>query len=134
VARYCEWPSTAELETEHSINKLHLASAPRPASYGAEAENLAGEAAAKAAVERAIEVFGRLDVVVNNAGYGDVAPFEQLNSESFHALVNTNFFGVVYMTRAAITVMRKQKSGCILQISSVGGRLEVPGNAASSMI
>jgi NAD(P)-dependent dehydrogenase (short-subunit alcohol dehydrogenase family) len=53
-----------------------------------------------------------------------------LSSESFRAVVDTNFFGVVYMTRAAIPVMRKQKSGCILQISSVGGRLGVPGNAA----
>jgi NAD(P)-dependent dehydrogenase (short-subunit alcohol dehydrogenase family) len=45
-------------------------------------------------------------------------------------LVDTNFFGVVYMTRAATPVMRRQKSGCILQVSSVGGRLGIPGNAA----
>jgi len=66
---------------------------------------------------------------VNNAGYGDIAPFEQLSSERFKALIDTNFYGVVYMTRAALPIMRKQKSGCILQISSVGGRLARPGNA-----
>ena len=88
------------------------------------------EAAATAAVAKAVRVFGRLDVVVNNAGYGNIAPFEQQTSESFRALIDTNFFGVVYMTRAAIPVMRKQQGGCVLQISSVGGRLAVPGNAA----
>ncbi|MCU1223933.1 MAG: 3-oxoacyl-[acyl-carrier protein] reductase [Edaphobacter sp.] len=92
--------------------------------------DVADEAAAKAAVAKAVDVFGRLDVVVNNAGYGDVSPFEQVSSESFRALIDTNFFGVVYMTRAAIPVMRKQKSGFIFQISSVGGRIAVPGNAA----
>jgi NAD(P)-dependent dehydrogenase (short-subunit alcohol dehydrogenase family) len=51
-------------------------------------------------------------VVVNNAGYGDVAPFEQLISERFKAVVDTNFYRVVYMTRAALPIMRKQKSGC----------------------
>ena len=92
--------------------------------------DVADETAAKAAVARAVDVFGRLDVLVNNAGYGDTAPFEQVSSERFRALMETNFFGVVSMTRAVLPIMRRQKSGCILQISSVGGRLATPGGAA----
>jgi NADP-dependent 3-hydroxy acid dehydrogenase YdfG len=49
------------------------------------------EKAAYAAVKAAVDAFGRLDVVVNNAGYGDIAPFEQVSSERFKALVDTNF-------------------------------------------
>ncbi len=86
------------------------------------------ETAAKAAVQLAVDGFGRLDVLVNNAGYGQFAPFEQMNARDFQAVMDTCFYGVVHTTRAAIPVMRKQKSGHIFQVSSVGGRLGVPGN------
>lgn len=91
--------------------------------------DVADEHAAHSAVQAAVDAFGSLDVVVNNAGYGDIAPFEQLSPQRFKAVIDTNFYGVVYMTRAALPIMRKQRSGCILQISSVGGRLARPGSA-----
>src|SRR6266851_5469206 len=65
------------------------------------------ESAAQAAVQTAVAAFGRLDVVVNNAGYGDVAPFEQLAAERFKAVMDTNFYGVVNVSRAALPIMRK---------------------------
>jgi len=53
--------------------------------------DVADETAARTAIARAVNVFGRLDVLVNNAGYGDTAPFEQVSSERFRALIETNF-------------------------------------------
>jgi NAD(P)-dependent dehydrogenase (short-subunit alcohol dehydrogenase family) len=88
------------------------------------------EAQAREAVQAAVERFGRLDVLVNNAGYGDTRPFEQVPSAEFRKLVDTCLFGVVNLTRAALPVMRKQRSGHIIQISSLGGRTAFPGNAA----
>lgn len=87
------------------------------------------EEAAKAAVQTAVDTYGRLDVLVNNAGYGYFAPFEQMTSEQFRDVVETCLFGIVYTTHAALPVMRRQKSGYIFQISSVGGRLAMPGNS-----
>ena len=91
--------------------------------------DVADEAAANEAVRLAVNAFGRLDVLVNNAGYGDIAPFEQLSPERFKAVIDTNFYGVVNLTRAALPIMRQQKSGVILQVSSVGGRVTRPGNS-----
>src|SRR5258708_38958616 len=106
--------------------------APLVAQYGERVKpvtlEVRDEAAAKAAVKLAVDTFGRLDVLVNNAGYGQFAPFEQMSGEDFQAVVDTCFYGVVYTTRAAAPVMRKRRSGHIFQVSSVGGRLAVPGN------
>ncbi|RRA47282.1 SDR family NAD(P)-dependent oxidoreductase [Acidipila sp. EB88] len=87
------------------------------------------EAAARAAVELAVSKYGRLDVLVNNAGYGFFAPFEQMTPDQFRDVVETCLFGVVYTTHAALPIMRAQRSGHIFQVSSVGGRMAMPGNS-----
>lgn len=77
---------------------------------------------ARAAVKATVEKFGRLDVVVNNAGYANTHSAEDFALDDFRAQVDTNFYGVVHVTRAALPVLRAQRSGTFLQISSIGGR------------
>ena len=85
--------------------------------------------AARAAVGKAVDAFGRLDVLVNNAGYQYNAPFEQISPEQFRDVIETDLFGVVYTTRATVPVMRRQKGGHIFHVSSIGGRVTIPGNS-----
>jgi NAD(P)-dependent dehydrogenase (short-subunit alcohol dehydrogenase family) len=87
-------------------------------------------AASKAAVEATVAAFDALDVLVNNAGYGHVAPFEQTSAAAFREEFETNFFGVVNLVRAALPILRRQRSGTIVNISSVGGRAGSPGLSA----
>jgi NAD(P)-dependent dehydrogenase (short-subunit alcohol dehydrogenase family) len=104
------------------------------ARYGAQVHPIALDVtnaqAAQGAVQAAIDAFGRLDVVVNNAGYGNVAPIEDVDDADFRAQIETNFFGVVNVTRAALPILRRQRSGHIIQISSIGGRIGSPGLSA----
>jgi NAD(P)-dependent dehydrogenase (short-subunit alcohol dehydrogenase family) len=87
--------------------------------------------AARDAVDAALSTFGRIDVVVNNAGYADSAPVEEVSDEDFRAQVEANFFGVVNVTKAVLPVMHRQRAGHIVQISSIGGRVGgSPGIAA----
>ena len=87
------------------------------------------EKAAAAAGQKAVDTYGRLDVLVNNAGYGHFAPFEQMTSADFRDVIETCLFGVVNTTRAALPFMRRQRNGYIFQVSSIGGRLAIAGNS-----
>ncbi|MFJ5778820.1 SDR family NAD(P)-dependent oxidoreductase [Streptomyces sp. NPDC093094] len=87
-------------------------------------------AAADAAVANGHAAFGRLDVVVNNAGQGDRAALEDTSLEAFRRQVDTNFLGTVHVTRAAVPLLRRQGGGRIIQVSSLGGRIGSPGMTA----
>src|SRR6188472_2775613 len=84
----------------------------------------------KNAISRIVEDGKRIDILVNNAGYGLFGALEDLSIEEIKAQFETNFFGVVRVTQAVLPVMRKQKNGTIVNISSVGGRMSFPGLSA----
>lgn len=69
----------------------------------------------------AVGAFGRVDVLVNNAGYGQFSAFEEMTPEEVHAQLDTNLFGVMNVTRAVLPLMRAQRSGRIFNVASMGG-------------
>jgi NAD(P)-dependent dehydrogenase (short-subunit alcohol dehydrogenase family) len=83
--------------------------------------DVANEFQAKEAAEAAVKQFGRIDVVVNNAGYSLLGNFEEMTTQEIERQFSTNFYGVVHVMRAVLPVMRKQKSGHIFNISSLAG-------------
>jgi NAD(P)-dependent dehydrogenase (short-subunit alcohol dehydrogenase family) len=78
-------------------------------------------------VERAIARFGRIDVLVNNAGYGVTGAVEEASEKEIAALYDTNVFGLLRVTRALLPYLRKQRSGHIVNLSSIGGLAGLPG-------
>ena len=89
------------------------------------------EAAARA-ITLAVDRFGSLDVVVNNAGYGNVAPIEDTSIAEFREQIETNLFGTIIVTKAAIPLFRERRAGRFVQISSIGGRAGAMGRAPYS--
>ena len=82
--------------------------------------------AGKAAVEKIVKRFGRIDVLINNAGYGLFGTVEETTEEQARAQMETNFFGLLWVTQAVLPVMRAQKSGHIIQVSSFLGVVTLP--------
>ncbi|MEM8485333.1 MAG: SDR family oxidoreductase [Bacteroidota bacterium] len=78
------------------------------------------------AVATTLEKFGRIDVVLNNAGYGTFGPLEYATDKQARTLMDTHLFGVIDITKAVLPTMRTQKSGIIFNVSSIGGTLTLP--------
>jgi NAD(P)-dependent dehydrogenase (short-subunit alcohol dehydrogenase family) len=127
----------AVLEAGHSL----VATARQPASLSDLAErygerilpialDVTDAAGAQAAVAAGVAAFGRIDVVVNNAGYANLAAIEDITAADFREQIDANLLGVVNVTKAALPVLRAQGGGRIIQVSSIGGRLATPGLAA----
>jgi NAD(P)-dependent dehydrogenase (short-subunit alcohol dehydrogenase family) len=79
-----------------------------------------------AAVQQAHSALGRLDIVVNNAGYGQFGAIEELSESEARDQIETNLFGALWITQAALPIMRAQRAGHILQVSSIGGVAAFP--------
>src|SRR6476659_3363880 len=119
VAATARDPSTLDdLKTEHggALLPLTLDVTSREAAFGA--------------VKRAHDHFGRLDIVVNNAGYGHFGMIEEISEQEARDQMETNFFGALWVTQAALPFLREQGSGHILQVSSIGGISAFPSVGA----
>jgi NAD(P)-dependent dehydrogenase (short-subunit alcohol dehydrogenase family) len=118
--------------TARSIGKLDALVARAPDRVLAQKLDVTNAADIAPAVDAAVKRFGRIDYLFNNAGYGVIGALEETSERELRAMLDTNFFGAVAVTKAVLPAMRAQRSGAIVNISSMGGQMSFGGFAAYS--
>jgi NAD(P)-dependent dehydrogenase (short-subunit alcohol dehydrogenase family) len=122
--------AAADLFFERGWNVVATMRTPRNSRHDARwlelALDVTDAASINAAQSRALEKFGHIDVVVNNAGYGLVGTFESMSEEKISRQFETNVFGLMRVTRALLPQMRRAGTGVIINVASMGGRLAFP--------
>jgi NAD(P)-dependent dehydrogenase (short-subunit alcohol dehydrogenase family) len=113
--------------TARNISRLESLVAEAPDRVLALALDVDRTEDAQAAIDAAVARFGRIDALVNNAGYGIVGAVEETSENELRAVMETNFFGAIAVTRAALPVLRAQRAGALVNISSMGGQMSAAG-------
>jgi NAD(P)-dependent dehydrogenase (short-subunit alcohol dehydrogenase family) len=118
--------------TARNVTKLDALVARAPDRVLAQKLDVTNAADIAPAIDAAVKRFGRIDYLFNNAGYGVVGALEETSESELRAVLDTNFFGAVAVTKAVLPVMRAQRSGAIVNISSMGGQMSFEGVSAYS--
>ena len=126
IARQALERGDSVVATARDPRTVHTALGEHPELFAVELD-VRDHRQARAAVDAAMRRFGRIDVLVNNAGYGMVGAIEETSDEEVRELFDVNVFGLLTVTRAVLPVMRAQRSGRILNLSSIGGFVSWPG-------
>ena len=118
--------------TARRLEKLETIKAAAPEQVEALKMDVNDVSQIEEAVDKAMKRFGRIDVLINNAGYGTVGAIEETPEEELRAQMETNFFGAIAVTKAVLPHMRDQQSGAVVNISSMGGQMSFGGFGAYS--
>ena len=131
-ARYALDRGYNVVATARSVGKLEALAASAPERVLVHKLDVTVPGEAEQAIAAAATRFGRIDVVINNAGYGIIGAIEETPDAELRAPMETNFFGTVAVTRAALPLLRRQRAGAIVNISSFGGQTSFAGVGAYS--
>ncbi len=118
--------------TARNVSKLQDLAASAPDRVLVQALDVTRPDDPETAIQAAVARFGRIDVLINNAGYALVGAAEETSDAELRAIMDTNFFGAMSVTRAALPIFRAQRSGAVVNIASLGGQLSMPGFGAYS--
>ena len=131
-ARYALERGDNVVATARNVTKLEALVSRAPNRVLAVKLDVTKAADIQPAIDAALRRFGRIDYLFNNAGYGIVGALEETSDAELRAILDTNFFGAVAVTRAVLPVMRAQRGGAIVNISSMGGQMSFEGVGAYS--